>query len=123
MITLSPSDSSPRCARGSEHVPALPVGNVLVLAGAMGPTGASILPAALAYLRRGFSVVPQLAGAKHPCVKWKPFQDRLPTEEEWRGWAERWPTAGLAAVLGPVSGLFAIDVDGPGAHAALDARL
>jgi hypothetical protein len=64
-------------------------------------------------------VVPQLAGTKHPCVRWKPFQQRLPTEEELRGWFARWRHAGLAVVLGPVSGLFAIDVDGHEAYAAL----
>jgi plasmid maintenance system antidote protein VapI len=81
------------------------------------------LRAALEYLRRGFSVVPQLPGAKHPCVKWKRYQERLPTEEELRGWFRHWPQAGLAVILGPVSGLFAIDVDGPEAHEALVARL
>ncbi|HKB36101.1 MAG TPA: bifunctional DNA primase/polymerase, partial [Gemmataceae bacterium] len=75
------------------------------------------------YTRLGFSVVPQLPGAKHPCVKWKPFQERRPTEEEFREWLRRWPNAGLAVVLGPVSNLFAIDVDGPEAHEALTARL
>jgi hypothetical protein len=81
-------------------------------------------PAALAvardYLGRGFAVVPQLPGAKHPCVRWKDFQGRLPTPAELEDWfGARWPNAGMAAVLGPVGGLFAIDVDGPGAHEAL----
>jgi hypothetical protein len=82
-----------------------------------------VFQVAMAYLRRGFSVVPQLPGAKHPCVKWKPFQQRLPTEEELRGWFARWPHAGLAVVLGPVSGLFAVDVDGPEGYAALLEKL
>jgi hypothetical protein len=83
----------------------------------------SIFEVAMGYLRRGLSVVPQLPGDKHPCVKWKPFQQRLPTEEELRGWFARWPHAGLAVVLGPLSGLFAVDVDGPEGYAALLARL
>jgi hypothetical protein len=85
-------------------------------------------PAALAvardYLGRGFAVVPQLPGAKHPCVRWKDFQGRLPTTAELEDWfGARWPNAGMAAVLGPVGGLFAIDVDGPGAHHALLSHL
>jgi len=84
---------------------------------------ASLLSLALALLRRGWSVVPQLPGAKKPCVKWKPYQDRLPTEEEWIEWASRWPGAGLALVLGPVSGIFVIDGDGQEAHRALLQRL
>jgi hypothetical protein len=75
--------------------------------------------AAQDYLQRGFSVVPQLPGAKQPRVKWKPFQARRPTPQELAGWAQSWPNAGLALVLGPVSGVMAIDVDGPEAHQAL----
>ena len=41
---------------------------------------------ALGYLRRGFSVVPVEPKTKHPCVRWKPYQDRLPTEEEVVAW-------------------------------------
>ncbi|OAI41758.1 hypothetical protein AYO40_02340 [Planctomycetaceae bacterium SCGC AG-212-D15] len=82
-----------------------------------------ILDVARDYLRRGFSVVPQLPGEKHPCVKWKPFQDRRPTEGELQEWFTKWPGAGIAVVLGPVSNLFAIDVDGEEAHRALLARL
>ena len=85
--------------------------------------GQTPLDLALAYRSRGWSVVPQLPGGKHPCVKWKPFQDRLPTEEEIRAWFSRWPHAGIAVVLGPVSRLFVIDVDGPEAHAVLLQRL
>jgi hypothetical protein len=92
-----------------------------------GPAPAEAVPAglraALAYLRRGFSVVPQLPGAKHPCVQWKAFQERLPTENELRGWFRHWPQAGLAVILGPVSNLLALDVDGPEAHEALVGNL
>jgi hypothetical protein len=40
------------------------------------------LAAALAHPSRGFAVVPQLPGTKHPCVRWKPFQDRQPAAKE-----------------------------------------
>src|SRR6516165_8277235 len=36
-----------------------------------------------------------------------------------QSWFRSWPDAGLAVVLGPVSDLFVLDVDGPEAHAAL----
>lgn len=71
------------------------------------------------YRLKGWSVVPQLPGAKQPCVKWKPYQTRLPTVEELVDWWTRWPDAGIAVVLGPVSNLFAVDVDGEDAHKAL----
>jgi hypothetical protein len=83
----------------------------------------SVLDAALRYLRRGWSVVPQRPGAKKPCVRWKRFQSERPTEGQLRDWFGQWPDAGLAVVLGPVSGLVVIDVDGPEAHAALVGRL
>ncbi len=82
-----------------------------------------MLDVALDYLQRGWAVVPQLAGSKNPCVRWKPFQSRLPEEQELRRWFSKWPSAGLAVVLGPVSNLFVVDVDGDEANAALFARL
>jgi hypothetical protein len=85
--------------------------------------GDTLLGVALALRARGWSAVPQLPGAKKPCVRWKPFQDRLPTQAQLAGWFKAWPGAGLALVLGPVSGVFVIDVDGREAHDALVARL
>jgi hypothetical protein len=78
-----------------------------------------IVPIALSYLALGFSIVPQLPGGKHPCIRWKPYQSRHPTPQELRTWFSRWPQAGIAAILGPISGLFGIDVDGPEAHTVL----
>lgn len=84
-----------------------------------GEGSSSPLSTALDYLKRGWSIVPQLPGAKHPCIRWKRYQDRLPTEAEVRTWWTRWPDAGFALVIGPASGLFVIDVDGTAAHEAL----
>ena len=78
---------------------------------------------ALDYLRRGWLVVPQLPGAKKPCVLWKPYQTQRATEDVVREWFEQWPKAGIAVVLGPISDLFVIDEDGPEAHLALMERL
>jgi hypothetical protein len=75
------------------------------------------------YRLRGWATVPQLPGAKQPCIKWKPYQSRLPTVDELIEWWTRWHNAGIAVVLGPVSGLLAIDVDGAEAHAALAKHL
>ena len=83
-----------------------------------------VLTCVAAYLVRGFSVVPQLPGQKSPCIKWKPFQKRQPTVAEaldW--WTYKWPEAGVAIILGYVSHLFAIDVDGEEAHDVLSAHL
>jgi hypothetical protein len=82
-----------------------------------------VLGVALAYRERGWSVVPQLPGAKKPAVRWKRFQQLAPSVAELTSWFGQWPGAGLAVVLGPVSRLFVIDVDGPEAHEALCARL
>ena len=83
-----------------------------------------MLGVALAYRARGFSVVPQAAGEKKPCVLWKEFQHERPTVDDLEYWfGRRFAGAGIALVLGPVSGLFVVDVDGPDAHRALVARL
>jgi hypothetical protein len=81
------------------------------------------LPAALEFESRGFSIVPQLPGAKMPLIKWKPYQERCATPLELVDWFYRYPEAGLAVVLGKVSNLFAVDVDGVEAHRALVDRL
>ena len=78
---------------------------------------------ALRYLALGIGVVPQLPGQKRPAVLWKEFQFRLPTEAELENWFANKPDIGMAAVLGPVSGLFAIDVDGQDAHQELMRQL
>ncbi|MFO0806601.1 MAG: bifunctional DNA primase/polymerase [Gemmataceae bacterium] len=75
------------------------------------------------YLKRGMSIVPVLLGDKHPCVRWKPFQQQRPRPEDVREWARRWPDTGWSVILGPVSGLFAVDVDGEEAHEVLLERL
>jgi hypothetical protein len=84
---------------------------------------ATMLEMALAYRDLGWSVVPQQTKTKQTLVKWKPFQERLPTKQEIQEWFHRWRKAGLAVVLGPISDLFVVDVDGPEAHAALIAHL
>jgi hypothetical protein len=81
--------------------------------------GGSALAMALDYLHRGWCVLPQRPGEKHPCVKWKPFQLQRPSAEEVRAWFQQFPDAGPLVLLGPISQLFAIDVDGPEAHQAL----
>ena len=74
--------------------------------------GGDILSVADEYLDRGWSVVPQRPESKVPLVRWKPFQSRLPTFEEWLGWSKTWPDAGLILVLGKLSGVCVVDVDG-----------
>lgn len=93
---------------------------LLGLGSAEGLRGISpVLDAVADYVDLGLSIVPQLPGAKSPCVRWKPFQMEQPHVAQLYEWYQRWPHAGCAVILGPVSDLFVIDVDGPKAHAAL----
>lgn len=77
------------------------------------------LEIALAYLNRGWGVVPQICGAKKPLVKWRKLQDRLPNAAELTTWFTQWWDGGIALILGHVSGIFVLDVDGEEAHLAL----
>jgi Bifunctional DNA primase/polymerase, N-terminal len=83
----------------------------------------NVLEEALALLKQGWSVIPQHAGQKKPAVRWAAFQEHRPSAQNLRNWLETWPDAGLAVVLGPVSDLLVIDVDGDEAYAALIERL
>ena len=49
---------------------------------------------------------------KKPLVPWKPYQNRMPTEQEVAVWKTKFPNAGLGCPTGPFSKLFVIDIDG-----------
>lgn len=71
------------------------------------------LSVAFEYVERGWSVIPIRPDTKKPCVSWKEFQDRQPTEEEIGGWCARWPSAYVALITGALSGIVAVDCDSP----------
>jgi hypothetical protein len=97
--------------------------------------GRECLAAALDYLARGWCPVPLChphhygngkehcqrceSPGKAPVILWTEYQDRRPTRQELEDWWRRWPQSGVGILLGPVSGLVGIDVDGPGAEALL----
>ena len=82
------------------------------------------IDAASQYDALGWSVVPQLPGEKKPAVLWKGFQARRPSGDELHDWfVAKWPHAGMAVILGPVSDLLVVDVDGRAAHSELVRRL
>jgi bifunctional DNA primase/polymerase-like protein/primase-like protein len=65
----------------------------------------------LAYLRRGWAVVPVEARGKRPLVRWEEFQRRLPLPGDVAAWFRRWPNANIGIVTGKISGLAVVDVD------------
>jgi hypothetical protein len=82
--------------------------------------------AALDYLDRRWSVLPLLPpnakdarAGKRPLCEWKRYQAQLPREEEIKDWWKRWPDANVGVVLGHVSALVGIDIDGPEGEAKL----
>jgi len=83
----------------------------------------SSLGIAMEYLRRGWSVIPQIPGQKQPPIRWKEYQDRVASEAEMLSWWTRWPDAGIALIAGPLSGILVIDVDSEDAHRVLTERL
>jgi hypothetical protein len=68
------------------------------------------MQAALAYARRGFSVIP-IQGDKKAFIKWEPYQAKKATAEEIRAWWGKWPKAMIGIITGEISGLFVIDCD------------
>jgi hypothetical protein len=82
--------------------------------------------AALAYCRRGWSIVPLhspvdgrcscgrrdcAAVAKHPRLAWEARMEIAATEHEVEEWWRRWPDANVGIVTGCVSGIVVLDVD------------
>jgi hypothetical protein len=70
-----------------------------------------VLDSALAYARRGWSVIPLWPREKRPLIPWAPYQHHRPEEAEIREWFRRWPSANVGIVTGAVSSLVVVDVD------------
>ncbi len=83
------------------------------------PGGApTTLDFALAYLRRGWSLVPIIAGTKKPPLnfEWTPYQSKPAEESQVRKWFAGGRRS-LAVILGPVSGNLVVrDYDVQGAY-------
>lgn len=82
----------------------------------------SMLDYALAYHRLGWAVIPMMrpnGPQKRPLVSYKPYYRQRPSVDQIREWWDQWPDAGIALVLGPQSGVMAIDVDGKVAYDVL----
>ena len=72
-----------------------------------------LLPVALAYLSRGWSVI--IVGLdKRPLINWKEFQTRRATPEELVKWFSDFPDAQIGIVTGEISNLTVIDIETDG---------
>lgn len=70
------------------------------------------LTAAITYVEKlGFSIVPVVPGEKKAFGKWKEYQQRKPTLDELYEWYSPGSKAGIAIILGEVSGVVAVDDD------------
>lgn len=78
----------------------------------------SMLEWALAYRRKGFSVIP-CNRQKRPLIKWAPFQVEKASEQQIRDWWEKWPNANIGVACGAVSGVDVLDLDTEQAYADL----
>lgn len=74
--------------------------------------------AALDYCSRGWSVIPirfdgDVENKKRPLLdSWEPYQKQAASEEQVKAWWAKWPSANVGLVMGEVSGLVALDLDG-----------
>jgi hypothetical protein len=76
------------------------------------PDNATVLDWALAYRRTLLSLVPYKPRTKEPLVKWKPFRETPPTEEQIHEWFGDNGDFGIAILMGDASGgLIARDFD------------
>lgn len=64
----------------------------------------------LAYLEKGFSVIP-IGLDKKPLVEWKEYQLRKPTKEEIAGWCAALKPVGIGIVTGKISDVAVLDID------------
>ena len=73
----------------------------------------TLLPLALTYLTRGWSVIP-VGKNKIPLISWKEYQKRLPAVEELVEWFNSFPDAQIGIVTGEISNLTVIDIESDG---------
>jgi len=66
----------------------------------------------------GLAIIP-VGKDKKPLIAWKEFQNRFPTNEEVRGWWERWPDANIGIITGGINNILVIDIDSPEGHDAI----
>ena len=86
----------------------------------------SALEEALAYDKLGLVVIPQRSGDKRPVVPWRDYINLTTSLGERvirQLWEHQFPDAGVMAVLGPPSGIVAVDIDGEQAHRAFLDRM
>lgn len=69
-----------------------------------------VLSAALAYQRKGLSVIP-VREDKRPYIRWERYQNEKAGADEIRTWFKQWPGAGVGIVTGAISGLDVLDID------------
>jgi len=82
----------------------------------------SPMEAALAYEKRGFSVIP-VKFDKKPFIKWELYQKERPTPEQIKSWWTRWPEAMTGIVTGNISGIDVVDTDNQEADEELQSYL
>ena len=63
-------------------------------------------------LEQGLPMLPSRGDQKKPCVSWKEFQDRRPTENEIRSWDRKFRPNRWGFVAGKLSGRIVVDFDG-----------
>jgi hypothetical protein len=90
---------------------------------ALAESAQSKVQIALHWRRRNYSIIPvrasQTKDKRTPLIKWGAYRETRPTEDEIRAWWNQWPDANPAIVCGKLSGMFALDIDGPEALAWL----
>jgi P4 family phage/plasmid primase-like protien len=72
----------------------------------------TLLGAALAYAKRGWSVIPLHPNEKLPLIKWTSYQSQRATEDNIYTWWQHAPNANVGIVTGTISNIVVLDVDG-----------
>jgi hypothetical protein len=63
-------------------------------------------------VERGFPMLPSKGVSKGPCVRWKEYQERLPTAEQIWKWGRKFDPERWGLVTGALAGIVVTDFDG-----------
>jgi hypothetical protein len=74
----------------------------------------STLDYAIAYTKKGFSIIPLHKKSKRPSIyKWEPFRQAHASKEQLENWfSAEFADNNIGIITGKISSIFAIDIDG-----------
>jgi len=71
----------------------------------------TLLNKALEYIDLNYSIFPTNSKQKKGYIKWKKYQEQMPTRQEVIDWWTEYPDANISIITGPINNITVVDID------------